>query len=58
MERLNLEVMAVLMPLEIKHHTVLHLKALTRGIEHRSGYGQANIFRWQKISLKSTHFTS
>ena len=46
------------MPLEVECHTVPHLKALTRGIEHRGGHGQANIFRGQKISLKSTHFTS
>ena len=58
MEGLNLQVVAVLMPLEIKRHTVPHLKALTRGIEHRGGHGRANIFRGQKISLKSTHFTS
>ena len=45
------------MPLEIECHTVPHLKALTRGIEHRGGHGRANIFRGQKISLKSTHFT-
>ena len=55
---LNLYLLVVLIPLEIKCHTVPHLKALTRGIEHRSGHGQASIFRWQKISLKSTHFTS
>ena len=46
------------MPLEVECHTVPHLKALTRGIEHRGGHGRANIFRGQKISLKSTHFTS
>ena len=46
------------MPFEVECHTVPHLKALTRGIEHSSGHGQANIFSWQNISLKSTHFTS
>ena len=46
------------MPLEVECHTVPHLKALTCGIEHRCGHRPANIFRWQKISLKSTHFTS
>ena len=30
----NLQVVAVLMPLEIKRHTVPHLKALTCGIDH------------------------
>ena len=34
MESQNLQVVAVLMPLQIKHHTIPHLKALTRGIEH------------------------
>ena len=47
-----------LMLIEGKLHTIAHLKALIRGIEHISGHGQAKIFRGQKISLKSTHFTS
>ena len=34
MESLKLQVMAVLMPLEIERHTVPHLKALIRSIEH------------------------
>ena len=46
------------MPLEVECHTVPHLKALTRGIEHWGGRGEASKFRWQKISLKNTHFTS
>ena len=54
----SLRILVVLMPHEVECHTVPHLKALTRGIEHSSGYGRANIFRWQKISLKITHFTS
>ena len=33
-ESLKLKVVAVLMPLEVKHHTVPHLKALTSGIEY------------------------
>ena len=33
-ESLNLKVVAVLMPFEIKRHTVPHLKALTRSIDH------------------------
>ena len=57
-ESLNLQVVAVLMSNWIKRYTIPHLKALTRGIEHRGGHGRANIFRGQKISLKSTHFTS
>ena len=58
MESLYLQVVAVLMPLEIKRHTIPHLKALTRGIEHRGEHRRAKIFRGQKISLKSTHYTS
>ena len=54
MESLNLQVVAVLMPLEIKRHTVPHLKALTHSIERRGGHGRASIFRGQKLSLKST----
>ena len=46
------------MSLEVDYRTVPHLKALTCGIEHRIGHRQANIFRGQKIGLKSTHFTS
>ena len=38
MESLNLQVMAVLMPLETKRHTVPHLKALTLSIEYASEY--------------------
>ena len=39
------------MPLEIKCHTVPHLKALTCGIEYRSCHGQVSIFSWQKYSF-------
>ena len=46
------------MPLDVERHTVPHLKALTRGIEHSGGHGRASIFRWQKNTLKTTHFTS
>ena len=46
------------MPLEAECHTVPHMKALTCGIELQGGRGQASQFRWQKISLKSTHFAS
>ena len=54
----KLRLLVVLMPLDVECHTVPHLKALTRGIEHWSAHGQASIFRWQKMSFKSTHFTS
>ena len=41
MESLNLQVVAVLMPLEIECYTVPYLKALTRSIESRRGHGRA-----------------
>ena len=47
-----------MMPFELDFRSVPHLKVLTRGIEHSGGHGQASIFKWQKISLKSTYFTS
>ena len=43
-ESLNLQVVAVLMPLEIKRHTVPYLKALTHSIERRSGHGPGSTF--------------
>ena len=43
MESQNLQVVAVLMPLQIKRRTIPHLKALTRGIEHGGGHGRASI---------------
>ena len=45
MDSLNLQVVAVLMPPKIKHHTISHLKALTRGIEHASGQERASTFK-------------
>ena len=53
MESPNLKVVAVLMPLEMKCHTVTHLKALTLGIEYASGHRHCCTF-----TLKSTHFAS
>ena len=50
MESLNLKVVAVLMPFEIKCHTVPHLKALTRGIEDASGHRLCYTFTLQKPS--------
>ena len=44
MESLNLQVVAVLMPLEIKHNTVPHLKALIRSIQGRIGHGHGGTF--------------
>ena len=46
--------MAVLMPLEIKRHTVPHLKALTRSIERRSGNGRGSTFKQCYTAMKST----
>ena len=54
MESLNLQVVAVLMPLEIKRHTVPHLKALTRSIERRGGHGHGSTFKQRYTVMKST----
>ena len=42
MESLNFQVVVVLMSLEIKYHTIPHLKALTRSIEHAGGQGRGS----------------
>ena len=42
------------MPLEIKRHTVPHLKALTRSIEGRSGLGRGSTFKHCHTVMKST----
>ena len=42
------------MPLEIKRHTVPHLKALTHSIERRSGHGHGSTFKQLYTVLKST----
>ena len=57
MECLNLQVVAVLMPLEIKHHTIPYLKALKHTIEHSSGQRRGSTFICQNSYLKSTYFT-
>ena len=44
MESLNLHVVAVLMPSEIKRHKVPHLKALTSSVERKSGRGHGSTF--------------
>ena len=46
--------MAVFMPLEIKRHTVPHLKALTRSIERRGGHGHGSTFKQCYSVMKST----
>ena len=46
--------MAVLMPFEIKRHTVPHLKALTRSIERRGEHGRGSTFKQHYTVMKST----
>ena len=45
MESWNHQELIVLMPLEIKHHTVAHSKASTSSIEHASGHEDGRTFR-------------
>ena len=45
--------MAVLIPLEIKRHTVPHLKALTRSIDRRGGHGHGSTFKQRYTVMKS-----
>ena len=54
MERRNLQVFAVYVPLEIKRHTIPHLKALTHRIDHASGKGCGCTFKQHYTVLKST----
>ena len=56
MESLNLQLVAVLMPLEIKRHKIPHLKALTCSIEHANGQGGGSTFIYQNSYLKSTSY--
>ena len=58
MESQNLQVVVVLMPLQIKRHTITNLKALICGIEHTSGHRRGRTFTLQKVSWKNTHFAS
>ena len=53
MESLNLQVVAVLVPLEIKRHTIPHLKALICNIEHASRNGNCIAFKQHYPVLKS-----
>ena len=46
------------MSFEIEYETVLHLKALTRGMEHTSRHGHGSILTVLKTKLKSPHFAS
>ena len=54
MKSLDLQVVAVLMPLDILRHTIPHLKALTGCIEHASGQGRGSTFKQHYTVLKST----
>ena len=54
MESLNLQVVAVLMPLEIKRHTVPYLKALTCSIKRRGGHGCGSTLKQRQTVMKST----
>ena len=54
MENLNLQVVAVLMPLEIKPHKLPQLKALTPSIEHKGGHGRGSTFKQWCTVMKST----
>ena len=50
----NTKVVAILMPLEIKRHTIPHLKALTRSIEHLGVQGRDSTFKQHYTVFKST----
>ena len=54
MESLNLQVVAILMPLEINHQTVPHLKGLTHSIKHTSRHGLSSTFMQHYTVLKTT----
>ena len=54
LESQNTKVVAILMPLEIKCHTVPHLKALTCSIERRGGHGRGSTFKQLYTVMKST----
>ena len=56
MERLNLQVVAVLKPLEIKPHTVPHLKGLNSGLEPLTKCEHGSTFTLHHTTLKSAHF--
>ena len=45
------------MPIEVECHTIPHLKALTSGIEHRSGHSEPE-FLGGKNQFGNTHFTT
>ena len=51
----KLRLLVVLMPLEVECHTVPHLKALTRVLEHASGHGRGSTFTWHYTHLKTIY---
>ena len=53
MESLNLVVVAVLMPLEIKHNKIPHLKALTPSIEHKGEHERGSTLKQHYTVSKS-----
>ena len=53
MESLKIQVVAVLMPLEIEHHTIPSLKALTHSIDNARGQGRGSTFKQRHTILKS-----
>ena len=54
MESLNLQVVAVLIPLEIKSPATPNLKALTRSIEGRGEHGCGSTFKKSYTVMKTT----
>ena len=53
MESLNLQVVAVLMPLEMNYHSIPHLKALTQIIEDTSRHVLGSSFKQHCTVLKN-----
>ena len=48
----------ILIRLEIKHHTVPHLKGLTSGLESSGNSGHGSTFTLHQITLNCTHLHS
>ena len=57
MESINVQVTAVLIPIEIKPHEIPHWKALTRIIKHASGQGRGCTFK-QRYTILTFHTQS
>ena len=52
MESLNLQIVAVFMPLEIKQQKIPHLRALRDFFEHTNGHGCGSTFKQCYTVLK------